>query len=367
MATPLNSKATETSELDQSLKIQTTESEDVDRENNWNNPNWQTYNSYYKNHLSCKSVINKVAMWAIGKGIEADEKTKKILDRIVGWGKDTASEVFDNQIRVKHINGDSYSEIITTDDKEIRKDGSNLLNLKPLNPGSMIHTTNSQGMLTGYKQILKNGNKKPLKLKQVFHLCLNRCADEIHGTGDIKSLMTFLDKIKQLDEDMSVMFHRFVVPMIIWKLNTDDDNAISQFKIQQKKVRNTGDDLIIPEKAVDWSLLEAGKTGIAPMEWRNKWTEEVIKGGGVPALIMAIESGTTEASSKMIFMAWQMTVDKEQRDFEAQIKLQLGLIIKLPDPPKVDIQSLESDEKKDAGYQTKIKKSETTTNMEGSK
>ncbi len=36
--------------------------------------------------------------------------------------------------------------------EEVKPDGSNLLNLKPLNPGSMKHIVNSQGMLTGYKQ-----------------------------------------------------------------------------------------------------------------------------------------------------------------------------------------------------------------------
>ena len=209
-----------------------------------------------------------------------------------------------------------------------------------------------------------------MDLNKVFTLTLNRTADEIHGTGDIESLTTFLDKIKQLDEDMSVMFHRFVVPLVIWKLNTDDATAISEFQAHEKTAFNKGGNIIIPDKAVEWSMMETGKgvgKALDPMIWRNKWTEEVIKGGGVPALIMAIESGTTEASSKMVFMAWQMTIDKEQRDIEAQVKLQLGLKIKLPDPPKIDVQSVESDEKKDANPTSKIKKSETTASLPGAK
>jgi hypothetical protein len=342
-------KNTTTQVLDQSLKIQTTASEDVDRasdktEVKWVNTKWTTYNGYYKKHISTKSVINKLGMWSVGKGFKGSET---ILSKIIGWGKDTFNEVIDNQVRVKHINGSSYAEIITPKGEELKEDGSNLLNLKPLNPGSIGHVINPQGMLEGYKQKLIDGTEKPLRLNQVFHLTLNRTADETHGTGDIESLTTFLDKIKQLDEDMSVMFHRFVVPLVIWKLNTDNTIAMTDFKTQSKKARNGGDDMVISDKAVEWSLLEPGKVGIDPMNWRNKWTEEVIKGGGVPALIMAIEAGTSEASSKMVYLAWQQVIEKEQRDLEAQIKLQLGLEVKFNFPASIE-ENLDDDDAKDA-------------------
>ena len=365
---------TTSSGLDQSLKIQTTSPEDVDRaeiitETKWPNDNWTTYNAYYKKHLAAKATMNKLSMWTIGKGHEAEKRVKKITDKIVGWGKDTFDEVLDNQIRIKHINGDSYAEIITPPREELKENGSNLLNLKPLNPGSIGHVMSPEGTLEGYKQKLVDGTEIPLRLNQVFHLVMNRTADEIHGTGDIESLTTFLDKIKQIDEDMAVMFHRFVVPLVIWSLNTDNPAAMATFKTQEKAAWNTGDNLIIPDTAVKFELMEAGKgVGkiINPMEWRNKWTEEVIKGGGVPALIMAIESQTTEASSKMVFLAWQIVIDKEQKSVENQVKLQLGLEIKLPDPPKIDLNLVE-DEKKDANPSTKVKPSETTAELEGTK
>ena len=363
----MNVKNTTTSSgLDQSLKIQTTDSQDVDRAGietdvKWVNDKWETYNGYYKSHVAIKSVVNKVGMWTIGKGHTAEKKVKKITDNIKGWGKDTFDEILDNQIRVKHINGDSYAEII--------KDGK-LINLKPLNPGSMGHIINPQGILEGYKQKNTDGTESKFALDQIFHLSMNRTADETHGTGDIEALTTFLDKIKQVDEDMAVMFHRFVVPLVIWSLNTDDETAMTTFKTQEKAAWNTGENLIIPDTAVKYELMEAGKgVGkiINPMEWRNKWTEEVIKGGGVPALIMAIESQTTEASSKMVYMAWQIVIDKEQKSIINQVKSQLGLEIKLPQPPKIDVQDVESDTKKDANAQTKVKPSETTASLPGNK
>ncbi len=364
-------KTSTSSGLDQSIKVQTTDAQHIDEAGGvtpttWQSSNWETYNGYYKSHSSTKSVINKLGMWSVGKGVEAEKREKKILDKIVGWGKDTVNEVFDNQIRVKHINGDSYAEIVTTDGEKINKTGSNLLNLKPMNPGRMRHLVDTQGILTRYKYINSDGTETPFDLDEIFHLCLNRTANEIHGTGDIESIMTFLDKIKQLDEDMSVMFHRYVMPLLIWKLNTDDTTAIADFKVKEKEAWNKGDNLITPDKAVSFELVEAGKNGVNPLDWRNKWTEEVIKGGGVPALIMAIESGTTEASSKMIVFVWAQTIEKEQRDFEAQVKAQLHLEIKLPDPPKID-QSLGNDERKDANAQLKTKPSDTKTSLERAK
>jgi hypothetical protein len=350
-------KNTTTQELDQSLKIQTTDSEDVDRageqgETRWTSTNWTTYNGYYKTHIPVRAVINKLGMWSVGKGFKADDTVTKLLKKIKGWGKETFNKVINNQVRIKHANGDSYAEIITIDNKPIKPDGSNLINLKPLNPGRIQHVVGADGLLLRYEQLDKEGEKfgKDLRLDQVFHLSLNRTADEIHGTGDIEALIGYLDKIKQLDEDMAIMFHRFVVPLVIWKINTDDETAMSTFKTQSKKARNGGDDMVIPDTAIDWSLLEPGKgVGkiIDPMTWRNKWVEEVIKGGGVPALIMAIEAGTTEASSKMVYLAWQQVIEDEQKDIEEQIEAQLGLEVKFEFPARIE-ENLGEDEGKDS-------------------
>ena len=138
---------TTSSGLDKSLKIQTTASEDVDRAGDktdvkWVNENWQTYNGYYNNHISVQAVMKKLGMWAVGKGVKADKKTMKILEKLIGWGKDTFNGVMANQIRVEHSNGDSYAEIITPEGEELKPNGSNIINLKPLNPGSIGHVIN---------------------------------------------------------------------------------------------------------------------------------------------------------------------------------------------------------------------------------
>lgn len=345
----------DTTDPDMQISVQTTDAADVNRPgetNFWQSSLWTIHNGYYEGHSSVKTVINKLAMWTAGKGYNTKGKgTQKVCDRIIGSGKDTFDEVIKNQVRVRHIDGDSYAEICGGK-------GTKLQNLKPLNSGAMKVYYNKFGMLSHYGYQFSGQEEQRFEKEEIFHLSLNRNADATHGTGDIESLTSFLDKIKQLDEDMATFFHGYVVPMIIWKLNTSKPADVAQFKADQKVAKNTGTDIIIPEKAVDWDLVEAGKNGIDPLTWRQTWVEEVTKGGGVPALIMAIEAGSTEASSKMVYVSWQQVIEDEQNYLEKQIKLQLGLDVTFEFPARIE-ENLGEDEGKDGDIMTS-KKSEVS-------
>ena len=340
-----------TSDPVQTLSVQTTAAEDVDNATDYyQSTTWTTHNGYYKNHSSVKSVINKLGLWTIGKGRNTEKSsTMKITDKIIGRGNEDFDEVINNQVKVRHIDGDSYAEIVGGK-------GTKLINLKPLNPGSIKVYYTNQGMISHYAQTLSDGREQRFEKEEIFHLTLNRTADENHGRGDIEALIKYLDKIKQLDEDMSVMFHRYIVPFIIWKMNTTKTSDINQFRADHKIAKDSGTDIIISDKAVDWDLIEAGKNGVDPLKWRQTWVEEVTKGGGVPALIMAIEADTTEASSKMVYLAWQQVIEAEQNYIEKQIKLQLGLDVTFEFPARIE-ENLGEDEGKDAAI-NKTKRSE---------
>jgi hypothetical protein len=347
-----------TTDLAQSIKVQTTDAVDVDRPgktNYYQTSTWTTHNGYYMGHSSIRAVINKLKMWTVGKGSNVEKTkatTQKILDRVIGNGKETFDEVMKNQVGVRHIDGNSYAEIVGGK-------GTKLLNLKPLNPGAVKVYYNEFGMLDHYGyQYSDSGEEQRFEKEEIFHLSLNRNADGMGGTGDIECLIKYLDKIKQLDEDMAVMFHRYIVPMIIWKLNTTDETDIGQFKATHKIAKDSGNDIIISDKATDWDLVEAGKNGVDPLSWRQTWVEEVTKGGGVPALIMAIEAGSTEASSKMVYVAWQQVIEDEQNYLEKQIKLQLGLDVTFEFPARIE-ENLGEDEGKDGKINTG-KKSEVS-------
>ena len=342
----------DTTDPDVTIKVQTTDAEDTDRPGEsdfYQSTTWTKHNGYYKTHNSVKTIMNKLGMWIGGKGPKAKPNVMKILERIKGSGKDTFEEVIKNAARIRHIDGDSYCEIIGGK-------GTKLRNLKPLNPGAMKVYHDKFGMLEHYGYQFTGGEEQRFEVEEIFHLQLNRNADETHGTGDIQALTKFLDKIKQLDEDMATFFHGYVVPMIIWKLNTSKPADVAAFKADQKAAKNSGTDIIIPDKAVDWDLVEAGKNGIDPLTWRQTWVEEVTKGGGVPALIMSIEAGTSEASSKMVYLAWQQVIEDEQNYIQKQIKMQLGLEVEFEFPARIE-ENLGEDEGKDGDINTS-KKSE---------
>ena len=57
-------------------------------ETTYQSDRWNEFNGYYrKNQGGTKASITKFAMWAVGKGYEADETTRKILGKIRGFGK----------------------------------------------------------------------------------------------------------------------------------------------------------------------------------------------------------------------------------------------------------------------------------------
>ena len=50
-------------------------------------PDFPKWNGYYRIIAELRSVINKFGSWTFGRGIQADPKNKKKLDKIRGIGR----------------------------------------------------------------------------------------------------------------------------------------------------------------------------------------------------------------------------------------------------------------------------------------
>ena len=348
----------------------------------YTSPNWQKYNGYYRtNRGGTKPKIDKFAMWAVGKGFKSDEKTRKILEQIRGFGKDSYNSIIENQVRVKKINGDSYAQIIrskTIKDK-IRNVASkvtlgfvryepgsgDLLNLKPLNPGRVGTVIGDDGMVEEYQIMDITGKTvmKKLQPNKILHLINDREADEGHGISVYESMGEKLDKIQQLDNDMSVVFHRYVSPLLKFQLDTDDDTKIATFKTKAKSVLETGDPLFIPKGAVEVDALGIPQFAtLDPLKWRESWSQDAVMDIGIPELVLGRASGITEASAKIVYLSFQQTVEDEQRYIEEQLKLQLGIELKYEFPARIE-ENLGEDEGKD-GKINKGKRSEVKITSE---
>ena len=349
------------SELDQTLSEVTDPSHEVDnasltgKETTWQNGEWATYNGFYREYPELQATIDKMALWSVGKGFKADASTTKKLETIKGFGKDTFNQIIENMIRVYLINGDSYAEIIKNPKT------NKLINLKPLNPGAMKIVANSQGIIKRYEQtnITTKETSAKFKPEQIFHLSWNREADEIHGISIMENLKTTLKNIKQLDQDMAVAFHRYVVPMMTFHLDTDDPDEITKFKTKCDKAVNDGDNLYVPKDAVKPELMSVAQfSTLDPLKWRQEWVQSMVKTGGVPELILGRAADITEASSKIVYLAFQQTIERNQRFLEAQLKAQLGIEVQFEFPARIE-ENLGEDEGKD-GQINKGKRSEVT-------
>ena len=351
---------------DYSVDTHSLDSPSGDKEFSWTNSNFSQYMGYYRKIPELGSAIDAMAKWTVGKGFKADKRTKDILDKIKGWGKDTFNTIIKNSCRVYQIGGDSFAEIITSNEKPIIPDGSNLINLKPLNPDRIRIITDGKGMLKRYEySIGKNTPPQKFKKEQIFHLPWNRVADEIHGVSIIEKIENIILMRNEAMADMKVVFHRYVKPLWIWKLDTDDTTKIAAFQTKADEVVNSGDNLYIPMGAAEAERVSVPQySTLDPLPWIQNLTQYFYQATNIPDVILGSAQQTTEASAKILYLAFQQSVEEHQLFLEENIKSQLGLEVNFEFPVSIAA-DLIKDNAKDGPVN--IDKKETQAGIQGNK
>lgn len=339
-----------------SVDSQTTDGATDQKETTWQDNNWSDYFGYYTDDKipEIAEVIDAKATWTVGKGFKADEITTMLLDTIKGNGKDTFNTILENAMRTMLISGNFYAEII-------RDEEENLINLKPLDPSSMKHVINGQGMLIRFEQISKTAGKKDKKfdLDKIFYLPRNRVADEMHGRGIIQKLKRIMDMKGEAMDDMRKIMHWHVKPRWKHRLKTDDTAEIAAYKAKQDTAKALGEDIYEPFDTVESELLAVpANATLNPMAWITYLDNLFYEMAGIPKIIVGGSGEFTEASAKIAYLAFQQSIEEEQLFIEEQILSQLNLVIDLEFPASLENELL-SDEKKD-GDLTESKPSETT-------
>ena len=313
-------------------------------------PRWSTWYGYYKTTNPVSSFINKKAIWTVGKGYKADPSTTKILDSITGFGKDTFNTIMENAVRVYSIGGDFLAEII-------RNKRGKIVNLKPLNPGQFKIIANDRGIITRYEQISKetpgySANQGSIALhkfkpEQIFHLAWNRTADDIHGVGAIERCEDVILKYKEITTDLKTVFHRYVKPIRFFEVDTDDDVEIANFKNKIDTAINKTENIVVPKGVLDnlTNFSVPQNATLNPMPWIRHLETEFFKTEGVPAVIQALGEGSSEAETKILYLAWQQTIEWNQLFLEQQIKAQLGLSVEFEFPASIEPSLLEDNSK----------------------
>lgn len=324
----------------------TTDSPTGEKEFSWINTKWTTWHAYYRKNSQLASSIDKKALWTVGQGFKAKGSLYgRFKTRIkIGMGKDTLTSIFYNLDRVGQIGGDCYAEIV-------RDKSNRIVNLKPMNPDAMRIIVNEFGILKRYEQHSMLGNKKIVKVwkpEEIFHIPFNRIADEVHGISEIERQEVDIQARNESEKDLKVIFRRYVKPLMITEIDSDDTDKIATFKAKFDIAYEKGENMFVPKDivSIERFSIPQGAT-LDPLPWVKHLQRKQVISDGVPQVILG-ESGTedTEASTKIVYLSFEQYIKFRQQLWEENVKAQLGLDIKFNFPASIQPDLL-SDTRKD--------------------
>lgn len=296
------------------------------------------------------AMVDAAAMWTVGKGYKADKAVKANLIKIKGTGKQTFNTILFNSVKTYMGAGDFFAEKVMTKRKK-------LINLKTLNPGTIKIIIADNGMIRRYEQWDKTKEINKWNPDQMFHLPWNGDGDEVHGNGVYEKLEDNVESYNEVNADMRIVFHRYIKPLIISHVDTDDEGEISAFKTKLDKAVANGENLVVPHdmlKLMERMSMPDNAT-LDPFPWIAKIERDFITATGVPAIIIGSgEERDTEAGSKILYLAFQQMIEWNQLFLEEQILSQLGFEINLEFPA-----SLEPTMQKDQGKSRSMNNHET--------
>lgn len=298
---------------------------------------WNKWHGIYKDIPFLAALINAKAFWTVGKGYTDGPS---YLKKIRGNGKQTFNSILYNAVKTYTIGGDFFAEIM--------KDGSRLINLKPLNPETIKIKASQKGIITAYEQWNDTEMINRWNPDEMFHLPWDSTADQIHGNGTIEKLQSSTQAYKEAKADLRIVFHRYVKPLLISHVDTDDETEILAYKNKLDRAVEDGENLVLPYdtlKNMERMSIPQHST-LDPMIWITNLERDFIIAENCPAVVIGTtEEKDTEASAKILYLSWQQVVEWNQMFLEEQILAQLGIKIKLEFPASIE-PALQSDQSK---------------------
>ena len=312
------------------------------KETSYMNSNWSKQLGYFKSIPELNRAVTYLAIWTAGKGFTTDSRTQAILNNITGWGEDTFTSIMINMLKVKKFGQDAFSEIIR--DKET----SQLINLKPLDTGSIKIVVDSKGIIIRYEQVskIKGIPNKIIQPENMLHLSNERIADEIHGTSIMDSVEWVILARNEAMRDWKRISHRSTVRILY--VEESDKARLAALKTEYADAINKGEVMIIPGKPGEAGFqdltLPPAESFLAWIRYLENFFYQAV---GIPRVIATSEN-FTESSSKIGFLTFEPIYTNEQHQLESDLWNQLGIKIKFNRPPSLG-GALERDEMKDTG------------------
>ncbi len=361
---------------DFSVASEATDAATDQKETEWQSQTWPENLGYYKTIPELKVAIDTKATWTIGAGIETDEQTELQLMTIKGNGKDSFTSILKNQIKVAMIDADSYAEII-------RNEFGAIINLKPLAPDRIKSIQNRQGryiryeFLTPQKKVLGLFKRKDKVLKfkpeEIFHLSRERIADEIHGISAIDSVKEIILMRNEAMNDYKRVMHRNIEPLWIFNLDTDDATEIATIKTKYNAARKDGENLFVPKGTVEPEVVGVPpNANLNPLAWIDRLNDYFFQAVNVPQIIIGNAKEFTDASGKIVYLAFEQSVKAAQLYVEEQVLGQLNIEINLTFPASLQTDAVsdtptETDQVEEEPIEQAAQPNDTTEELEGKK
>lgn len=345
------------------VTAQDTDAAGDQKEYTWQTTTWSESLGYYKTIPEFKVAVDTKVNWTIGAGFTADEPTVILLGNIKGNGKDSFNSILKNAIKVKTIDMDSFAEIIYDEDKVIA-------NIKPLDPSSMRIVHNDKGRIIRYEQVSKTKEvEKKFQPNEIFHLSNERVADEIHGVRILDSVKWIIKARNEAMTDMKKLMHRHVIPRFKYELDTDDTSKIAAFKTKEDAATAAGENIYIPMNAVKHEIIAVPPNAtLNPLTWIDKLNDYFFQAVNVPQIIIGNAKEFTDASGKIVYLAYEQCVKAEQLYIEEQVLGQLNLAIQLTFPASLQnelVSDQPSTELEEEPIEKAVQPNDTTAELEG--
>jgi len=190
--------------------------------------------------------------------------------------------------------------------------------------------------------------------------------DQTHGTSIINRLESIMLARNEAMADMKIVFHRYVKPLWIWELNTDNESKIRSTKAKFDETVKDGENIFIPMKSVKGTSMSIPQySTLDPLPWIDALNQYFYQATNVPDVILGSAKQTVEASAKMLVFAFEQSVEEHQLFLEEQIKLQLGLDVDFEFPASIAKDIMETERK--SGDKKAADKNDVTAEVEGKK
>ena len=145
--------------------------------------------------------------------------------------------------------------------------------------------------------------------------------------------------------------------------NAPDDTAkIAEIVSKIDAARNIGEDVFIPddEDIISWEQVNVNLSQLV-LTWRDDIRNKFYRTIMLPQVVPGGAGQSTESESKVIYMAFEQLVERDQRFLEKQLWQQLAIKIDLIPPASIKPE-MQADEGKDVG-QLGFQKGETTVGV----